>query len=78
MQDNAKQPKRWLCHAADNRVFAYARGHEFYRFTDDALWAHRADDGSLRSARSGDCIVYRIGDAYYDPATHLPVYFLRA
>ncbi len=65
-------------YATPPTIASYARGHEFYRFSNHALWAYRANDGSLCSVRSGDRIVYRIGDAYCDPATHLPVYYLRA
>ena len=64
----------WLYRCADRSPFAYARGREFIRWSDHALWAHLRDD-RLVSVRSGDCLAYRVGDTFYDLVSHEPVYY---
>jgi len=65
---------RWLCRSDDDTVFAYARGHDFIRRSDDTLWAHLSE-GSLISARSGNCLAYQVGSVFHDAVTHVPVYY---
>jgi hypothetical protein len=63
-----------LCRCDDDTVFAYARGVDFIRRSDNTLWA-RLSNGELRSARSGSALAYRIGNVFYDAATNEPVYY---
>jgi hypothetical protein len=67
-------PQRWLCRCDDHSPFAYARGHDYIRRSDDTLWAHLSD-GVLISARSGDPLAYQVGNAFYDYQTRQPVYY---
>jgi hypothetical protein len=67
-------PQRWLCRCNDRSPFAYARGHDYIRRSDDTLWAHLSD-GVLISARSGDPLAYQVGNAFYDYQTRQPVYY---
>jgi hypothetical protein len=58
-----------------DEVFAYAlRGNDFYRVTDDRLWAHDSD-GLLLSARSGTPLAQRHGRIYYDTTTDVPLFY---
>jgi hypothetical protein len=67
-------PQRWLCRSEDHRPFAYARGHDYIRRSDDTLWAHLSD-GVLVSARSGEPLAYQVGSTFYDYQTRQPVYY---
>jgi hypothetical protein len=69
-----QQPSRWLCRSDDHSPFAYARGHDYIRASDHALWAH-ISDGVLLSARSGQPLAYQIGSAFYDYQTRKAVYY---
>ncbi len=66
--------QRWLCRIDDHSAYAYARGHDFIRWSDHTLWAHLSA-GKLLSARSGECLAYQIGNVFYDSTTHEPVYY---
>ena len=66
--------QKWLCRIDDDRVFAYARGHDFIRASDHELWAHLSD-GRLLSARSGEPLAYAVGAVYYDAVTNEPRYY---
>lgn len=56
-------------------MFAYALyGHDFYRASDDELWAHERD-GLLLSARSGAPLARRAGRVFYDFETNVPLYY---
>jgi len=58
-----------------DEVFAYAVGAtDFYRATDDELWARDAQ-GLLVSARSGTPLARREGNLYYDPESGVPLYY---
>ncbi len=69
---------RWLVGAEDHQPFAYARGQDFYRSSDDALWAHLSEDGWLLSARSSARIAYQTGNYFYDAESRTPVFYERA
>ncbi len=59
---------------ADGSLFAYARRQEFIRCSDSTPWAHISGD-RLLSARSGDCLAFRIGNVYYDAASREPLFY---
>lgn len=67
-------PRRLLCRFDDHAVFAYARGNDLVRRSDDALWAHLCSDVVL-SARSGEPLAYVVGSVLYDATTQLPAYY---
>lgn len=67
-------PRRLVCRFDDHAVFAYARGHDLVRRSDDAVWAHLSGDVVL-SARSGEPLAYRTGSVLYDAVTRLPAYY---
>jgi|GEM_PF-5445192 len=65
---------RRLRRLADDGVFAYATGgHDFYRASDDILWAHESDD-LLLSARSGTPFAHRVGTVFFDMQSDLPLF----
>ena len=66
--------RRCLCRAEDDSEFAYARGHDFIRHSDQTLWAHLSD-GVLLSARSGEPLAYQVGTTFYDYQTRRPLYY---
>jgi hypothetical protein len=66
--------RRWLCKVDDDTAFAYARGHDFIRGRDHALWAHLSN-GWLLSARSGRRLAYQVGHVFYDAASGAAVYY---
>ena len=66
--------RRVLCRVEDGSPFAYARGDEFIRSRDHALWAHFSN-GWLLSARSGDRLAFQRGSLFYDAETGAPVYY---
>jgi hypothetical protein len=69
---------RCLCRIEDGEVFAYlARGNEFVRMRDHALWAVEHED-VLVSARSGEPLAYRRGRVYFATETDEPLYYERA
>ncbi len=69
---------RCLCRVADDELFAYvARGNEFVRISDHAVWAVEHDD-VLVSARSGAPLAYRRGRLYFASDTDQPIYYERA
>jgi hypothetical protein len=69
---------RCLCRIEDGEVFAYlARGNEFVRMRDRALWAVEHED-VLVSARSGEPLAYRRGRVYFATETDEPLYYERA
>ena len=72
--ETQQRPQRWLCRSDDHSAFAYARGHDFIRRSDQTLWAHLSD-GVLLSARSGDLLAYQVGSAFYDYQTRQPLYY---
>jgi hypothetical protein len=86
VEDRARQPslsgspvpanwRRRLCRFSLDEVFAYAvAGHDFYRASDDALWAHESD-GLLMSARSGTILARRDGRVFYDIESDVPLYY---
>ena len=67
---------RDLCRFDDGQLFAYARGHDFFRVSDSALWAHASDD-LLLSARSGTPLARRVGEVFYDVESGAPLYIAR-
>lgn len=69
-----QRPRRWLRRYDDHSAFAYVRGHEYIRGSDDTAWAHLAD-GQLLSMRSGEPLAYQNGSRFYDTTTHQPVYY---
>ena len=69
--------QHWLCRCDTHRPFAYARGHDFIRATDQTTWAHLCG-GKLLSARSGTCLAYQRDNIFYDATTHQPVYYRRS
>jgi hypothetical protein len=77
VDDTRARPQYWLCRSDDHSRFAYARVYDFFRRSDDTLWAHLSD-GWLISARSGERLAYQVGSVFYDAVTHEPVYFYEA
>jgi hypothetical protein len=66
---------RYLVTVDDHTVFAYASaGHDYYRASDDVLWAHESQD-RLLAARSGTTLARRIGLIYYDADSNAPLYY---
>jgi hypothetical protein len=66
---------RFLLSVDDHEVVAYATGgHDFYRASDDVLWAHESE-GQLLAARSGTTLARRYGRVYYDPNNDAPLYY---
>lgn len=56
---------RYLYTADADEVFAYAPGRrDFFRASDDSLWAHESHDW-LVAAQSGELLAHRTGDVYY-------------
>jgi len=70
-------PQRRLCRFDDGEEFAYARGHDFFRASDHELWAHLSGD-LLLSARSGTPFARRVGKAFHDVETDVPLFYLRS
>lgn len=66
--------RRSLRRSDSHRTFAYARGHDFIRHSDQTLWAHLSE-GVLLSARSGEPLAYQIGTTFYDYQTRRPLYY---
>jgi len=64
----------WLYRCEDRSPFAFARGDEFMRYADHTRWARLSDD-RLVSERSGACLAYRVGNVFYDPVSHEPLYY---
>ncbi len=70
-------PSRCLCRFEDGQVFAYlARGNEFVRMRDNAVWALEHDE-VLVSARSGEPLAYRRGRVYFGSDSDQPLYYER-
>lgn len=71
-------PENWrrrLCRFSVDEVFAYAvAGHDFYRASDRALWAHE-NDGLLVSVSSGNILARRDGRVFYDVESEVPLYY---
>jgi hypothetical protein len=65
----------WLFRCEDGAPFAFARGQDFIRLVDHALWSHLSD-GRLLSARSGDCLAYQVDRLFYDPLSNEPLYYV--
>jgi hypothetical protein len=66
---------RFLLRVNDHEVVAYATGgHDFYRASDDELWAHESD-GHLLAARSGTTLARKYGRVYYDANGDVPLYY---
>jgi hypothetical protein len=56
---------RHLYTADGDELFAYAPGRrDFFRASDDSLWAHESHDW-LIAAASGELLAHRTGDVYY-------------
>jgi hypothetical protein len=72
--DGRPVPRRLVCRFDDHAVFAYARGRDLVRRSDDVLWAHVAGD-VVFSARSGEPLAYVVGNVFYETATQLPGYY---
>ena len=69
---------RYLLRVDDQEVVAYANGgHDFYRASDDALWAHESGD-HLLAVRSGATLARKIDSIYYDAESNAPLYYLSA
>jgi len=66
--------RRWLYRSEDHSAFAYVRGHDLIRRSDETLWAH-VNDGVLLSARSGDPLAYQVDNTFYDYQTREPLYY---
>jgi hypothetical protein len=67
-----------LCRFAVDEVFAYAlSGHDFYRVSDDELWAHECD-GFLLAPHSGVPFARRVGRAFCEVESAEPLYYERA
>ena len=67
---------RYLLRVDDHEVVAYARGgHDFYRASDDALWAHESN-GHLLAVRSGATLAREIDHIYYDAESNAPLYYV--
>jgi hypothetical protein len=59
---------RYLYTADGDELFAYAPGRrDFFRASDDTLWAHESHDW-LVAAASGEALAHRTGDVYYGAA----------
>ncbi len=59
---------RYLYTVDGDELFAYAPGRrDFFRFSDDTLWAHESH-GWLLAAASGEALAHRTGDFYYGAA----------
>ena len=70
--------RRSLCRFAVDDVFAYAmHGSDFYRTTDDELWAHESD-GYLLAAHSGTPFARRVSRVYYEVESEEALYYERA
>ncbi len=65
---------RQLSRSDDDSVFAYARGRTFFRSRDHAAWA-QLSNAQLLSNRSGRCLAYKLGNTFYDPSSHEPLYY---
>jgi len=66
----------WLYRCEDRSPVAFGRGDEFIRCADHTRWARLCGD-RLLSVESGECLGYRVGDVFYDPVTHQPIYYQR-
>lgn len=67
--------RRRLCRFAADEAFAYAlRGQDFYRASDDVLWAHERE-GLLLSARTGTPFARRDGSVFFDMESNAPLYY---
>ncbi len=56
---------RYLYTAENDELFAYAPGRlDFFRASDDSLWAHVSHDW-LIAAASGELLAHRTGNVYY-------------
>jgi len=75
--EHALARRQFLCRFDDHRPFAYARGHDYIRCADHALWAHLTN-GKLLSARSGCPLAYQRDNIFYDANTHQPIYYQSA
>jgi hypothetical protein len=73
--DRRPVPRRLLRRFDDHAIFAYARGHDLVRRSDDTLWAHLSGDVVL-SARSGKPLAYIIDRVLYDAVTRSPAFYL--
>ena len=69
-------PQCWLYRCEDHSPFAFSRGHDFIRWADHTRWARLRGD-QLLSVGSGECLANRVGDIFYDPASHEPIYYRR-
>jgi hypothetical protein len=66
---------QYLLNVDDHEVFAYATGgHDFYRSSDGALWAHASGD-RLLAARSGATLARKVANIYYDADNDAPLYY---
>jgi len=67
--------RRRLCRFAVDEAFAYVvHGHDFYRASDDVLWAHERE-GVLLSARTGMPFARRDGNVFFDVESNAPLYY---
>jgi hypothetical protein len=74
----SEDARRCLYQFAADETFAYAAsGHDFYRVSDDVLWAHESD-GFLLAAHSGAPFARRVGHVYYEVESDEPLYYERA
>jgi len=69
-------PQCWLYRCEDRSPFAFSRGDDFIRWADHTRWARRCGD-RLVSVESGACLGDRVGDIFYDPVSHEPIYYQR-
>ncbi len=66
--------QRFLDRVEDGEPFACAtHGHDFYRLSDNVLWAHESG-ALLLSARSGLALARRVGSVFHDLESRLPLY----
>lgn len=66
--------QRFLDRVEDSEPFACAtHGHDFYRLSDNVLWAHESG-ALLLSARSGLALARRVGSVFHDIESRLPLY----
>ena len=66
---------RYLVDVHTDEVVAYAPNRrDFYRASDDMLWAHESHSW-LVDATSGSSLAHRTGNVYFDAITGSPLYY---
>lgn len=66
---------KYLYRSADDTCFAYAPGRrDFFRCSDDTLWAHESADW-LIAASTGEILAHRTRGVYYSIDACVPLYY---